>query len=76
MMRASLRNTRVPPGHPEGYLEAFANIYRSFFAGVRDGATDQANYDFPTVDDGLRGMAFVDTVVRSATSDSKWTAFS
>lgn len=70
------RNTRVPPGHPEGYLEAFANIYRSFFAAVRDGATDPQNYDFPTVDDGLRGMAFVDTVVRSAKSDAKWTAFS
>jgi predicted dehydrogenase len=70
------RNTRVPPGHPEGYLEAFANIYRSFFAAVRDGATDPANFDFPTVDDGLRGMAFVETVVRSAKSDTKWTALS
>jgi predicted dehydrogenase len=70
------RNTRVPPGHPEGYLEAFANIYRSFFVAVRNGATDATQYDFPTVDDGLRGMAFVDTVVRSAKSDTKWTAFS
>jgi predicted dehydrogenase len=70
-------NTRVPAGHPEGYLEAFANIYRAFFRAVREypdsGATP---FDFPTVDDGLHGMAFVDTVVRSAKSDTKWTALS
>jgi predicted dehydrogenase len=74
------RNTRVPPGHPEGYLEAFANIYRSFFGAVRDYADDPnidvQKYDFPTVDDGVHGMAFVDTVVRSATSETKWTALS
>jgi len=73
-------NSRVPPGHPEGYLEAFANIYTSFFRAVRDyendSAIDAKKYDFPTVDDGVRGMAFIDTVVRSAKSDSKWTAFS
>jgi len=71
-------NTRVPPGHPEGYLEAFANIYRAFFRGVRDYANDANidphDYDFPTIDDGVHGMAFVDAVVRSAKSPSRWTA--
>ena len=68
-------NTRTPPGHPEGYLEAFANIYAAFFKAVRDDASAAAvrAYDFPTIDDGVRGMAFIDTVIRSAQSDMKWT---
>lgn len=72
-------NSRTPPGHPEGYLEAFANIYAAFYKAVRDyerdPAIDYRNYDFPNIDDGVRGMAFVETVVRSAQSDKKWTAF-
>jgi len=71
-------NTRVPAGHPEGYLEAFANIYRAFFRAVRDDADGvpiaSRDCDFPSVDDGVRGMAFVDAVVRSARSQTKWTA--
>ena len=71
-------NVRTPPGHPEGYLEAFANIYAAFYKAVRDYERDPAidfrSYDFPNVDDGLHGMSFVDTVVRSAQSDKKWTA--
>jgi predicted dehydrogenase len=70
---------RTPPGHPEGYLEAFANIYVAFYKAVREYEKnpdlDVRDYDFPNVDDGLHGMAFVDTVVRSARSDTKWTAF-
>lgn len=76
---AAAAGTRTPPGHPEGYLEAFANVYAAFFKAVRDYERDPGidvrDYDFPGVDDGLRGMAFVDTVVRSAQSDRKWTAF-
>lgn len=76
---AAAAGTRTPPGHPEGYLEAFANIYAAFFKAVRDYERDPdidvRDYDFPDVDDGLRGMAFVDAVVRSAHSDRKWTAF-
>lgn len=72
-------NARTPPGHPEGYLEAFANIYTAFYQAVRDHERDPGidvrDYDFPNVDDGLHGMAFVDTVVRSAQSDRKWTPF-
>ena len=68
---------RVPPaGHPEGYLEAFANIYKNFAATVRarmDGRepTD-VERDFPTVEDGLRGMRFVEVVVENSRSGEKW----
>ena len=72
-------NTRTPPGHPEGYLEAFANLYRAFHAAVRERASglrgEAAHRDFPSVDDGVRGMAFVEAVMRSARSDQKWTPF-
>jgi predicted dehydrogenase len=73
------RNTRTPAGHPEGYLEAFANIYAAFYRGVRDHAAgkqvDPRDYDFPGIADGVRGMAFIDAVIRSAQSQQKWTGF-
>jgi predicted dehydrogenase len=69
--------TRTPAGHPEGYLEAFANIYRSFTRAVRDFKPGKKinydKYDFPDVADGVRGMNFVQTVVKSANSNKKWT---
>ena len=69
-------NTRIPPGHPEGYLEAFANLYRNFAKTLRSvlkGETpDPAYLDFPGPDDGVRGMAFVETVVASSNSQEKW----
>jgi predicted dehydrogenase len=69
-------NTRTPPGHPEGYLEAFANIYGTFFKAVHaraiDPNVDLSSYDFPSITDGVRGMVFIDTVVRAARSDKKW----
>jgi predicted dehydrogenase len=72
-------NCRTPGGHPEGYLEAFANIYRNFSQTVmakRNGQTPTAEMlDFPSVDDGVRGMMFIDTVVASGLSDAKWTTF-
>jgi predicted dehydrogenase len=72
-------NTRVPGGHPEGYLEAFANIYRNFAATVRsksNGETpSEANLDFPNVTDGVRGMAFIENVVASSQSEEKWFEF-
>ncbi len=70
------RFIRTPPGHPEGYLEAFANIYRGFTQAVRayqpGVKTDYEKYDFPDVEDGVHGMTFVETVVRSAGSNEKW----
>jgi predicted dehydrogenase len=72
-------NTRTPGGHPEGYLEAFGNLYRNFaqtLSAKIDGVQpSQESLDFPGVDDGVRGMAFIDNVVRSAQSDAKWTNF-
>ena len=72
-------NTRIPSGHPEGMLEAFANIYRNFASTVAAKmAGEQPSeemLDFPTVEDGVRGMAFIDKVVESSTSNNKWTTF-
>lgn len=72
-------NCRTPGGHPEGYLEAFANIYKNFTATIQaklDGRTPtKEQLDFPGVDDGIRGMAFIDNVVASAKSDLKWTEY-
>ena len=72
-------NTRTPGGHPEGYLEAFANIYRNFTytlsARINGGDIDKKVVEFPTVDDGVRGMAFIDAVVASNDSNEKWTPF-
>ncbi|HYH55974.1 MAG TPA: Gfo/Idh/MocA family oxidoreductase [Anseongella sp.] len=73
------RNCRTPGGHPEGYLEAFANLYRNFAQtiGARiDGMEpDPAMLDFPSAADGVRGMLFIDKVVESSASTQKWTKF-
>jgi predicted dehydrogenase len=73
----ALWNTRTPAGHPEGFIEAFANIYRNFSLTVKalqQGETPTENMlDFPNVNDGVRGMQFIETVVKSGYSDSpKW----
>ena len=70
------QSCRTPGGHPEGYLEAFGNIYRNFaltLSAKMDGkqATPEM-LDFPQVDEGIRGMAFIDNVVLSGQSESKW----
>jgi predicted dehydrogenase len=77
MGSAARSNSRTPDGHPEGYIEAFANIYRNFAYTVAariDGTTpDPAWLDFPTVDDGVRGMQFIETVVSAGyDNDHKW----
>lgn len=75
----SLAHTRIPAGHPEGYLEAFANIYRNFAMCVKarlEGREPDPIYtDFPTVQDGVRGMKFIEKVIASGHSKSKWVAF-
>tara|TARA_B100000212_G_scaffold333263_3_gene302510 strand:- start:10152 stop:11309 length:1158 start_codon:yes stop_codon:yes gene_type:complete len=69
-------NTRTPFGHPEAFIEAFANVYmaaaRSIAAEVA-GKKLPENPDFPTVEDGIRGMAFIATAVKSSNSKAKWT---
>jgi predicted dehydrogenase len=72
-------NTRTPAGHPEGYLEAFANIYRNFSKVVQarlDGKkADPVYHDFPTVEDGVRGMKFINAVIASGQNNAAWTKF-
>jgi len=70
-------NTRIPGGHPEGFIEAFANIYRNFALTVRAKASNETPteemLDFPTVEDGVRGMQFIETMVRAGyDKDQKW----
>lgn len=69
-------HTRVPAGHPEGYLEAFANIYRNVakcIQAFRSGlAPDPVYLDFPGIDDGVRGMEFIYKVIESGRSEQKW----
>lgn len=72
-------NTRTPGGHPEGYLEAFANLYHNFAlcvkADIEGKTTSPEAQDYPGIDDGVRGMAFIENVIASGKSDIKWTKF-
>ena len=70
----TLANCRTPSGHPEGFIEAFANIYRNFSYAVNNYNNSKKNdpkYDYPTVEEGLRGMKFIDAVIESSKS-SNW----
>lgn len=79
LSEAAAANCRTPAGHPEGYLEAFANLYRNFaqtIAARIDGIEPPAAaLDFPGAADGVRGMLFIDKVVESSASEQKWTKF-
>lgn len=74
---AATANSRTPAGHPEGYLEAFANVYRNFanhIRAVEDGTeADEVALDYPRIDDGIRGMAFIEAVVASSANNAAWT---
>ena len=76
LSEAAGMNTRIPAGHPEGYLEAFANVYRNFANALRSVLKGEkpnpAHLDFPGPEDGVRGMAFIETVVASSNSKEKW----
>jgi predicted dehydrogenase len=76
---ATRAHSRLPSGHPEGYLEAFANVYRHFAAQVRahgtSGAAAVAPRPVPGIEAALRGMAFIETVVAASKSAQKWHAF-
>jgi predicted dehydrogenase len=73
------QNCRTPGGHPEGYLEAFGNIYRNFalslLAKQEGKEPSKENADYPRVEEGVRMMAFIDNVVASSQSDKKWYDF-
>ena len=80
MGSAAAANTRTPGGHPEGYLEAFANIYRNFSFTLRakmNGEQPKSEWlDFPGIEDGIRGMQFIDAVVEAGYNDDvKWVSF-
>ncbi len=69
-------NTRIPAGHPEGYLEAFANLYRNFATalGALIAGEEPApeSLDFPSAEEGVRGMQFIETIVSTGDTDQKW----
>jgi predicted dehydrogenase len=76
LLPAAMHATRIPWGHPEGYLEAFANIYVGAIEAIRrhiDGnPMPAAKYDFPTVHDGVRGVRFIETAVESGRRGGAW----
>ena len=71
--------TRIPAGHPEGYLEGFANIYsdvsKKLFANINKQKYDPSNDCYPTIYDGVEGMKFIETVLESSNNNCKWTQF-
>lgn len=75
---AAVAATRLPPGHPEGYIEAFANIYRGFTSHLRSQLEADFAYnallDYPGIDAAVSGMAFIEAVVASSQRDAAWTA--
>ena len=75
---AAKRATRIPAGHPEGYLEAFGNLYAEAFRAISAEVQGQPlpkDLDFPTIDDGVKGMAFIETLVKSAHAGARWVKF-
>ena len=73
---AALRAGRIPPGHPEGFIEAFANVYAGVAETIRAhaaGAAPPAHADYPDVEAGARGVLFIEAVLASARSSQKWT---
>jgi predicted dehydrogenase len=73
--QAAARATRVPAGHPEGYLEGFANLYSDValtIKAAREGAPPPAGVEFPTIVDGVKGMAFMEAAVESSKANGKW----
>ena len=75
---AAGRGTRLPSGHPEALLESIANHYNNFADTIRavDAGEEPTELilDFPNVDDGVRGMKFIDAVIKNTTNNEKWTS--
>ncbi|MCX6976539.1 MAG: Gfo/Idh/MocA family oxidoreductase, partial [Verrucomicrobia bacterium] len=74
---AALAAGRTPPSHPEGYLEAFANVYKNFAGAIRARLENRKptaiENDYPKISDGVRGMAFIEAVVASSKANAAWT---
>ena len=79
LSEAAQEASRTPFGHPEAFIEAFANVYRSAAVAIADAVSGRtapkAGYDFPTIEDGLAGMAFIESAVKSAKLGAKWVKF-
>ncbi|MEK6231946.1 MAG: Gfo/Idh/MocA family oxidoreductase [Luteolibacter sp.] len=75
--KAAAKYTRLPFGHPEAFIEAFANVYLAAAEAITDSIEGNfkgdAAYDFPTVDDGVAGMAFIEAAVKSSKANAEWT---
>lgn len=77
LSEAAAKATRLPPGHPEAFLEAFANVYGGAVEAIRARLEGRKGaFDFPTVEDGVEGLAFIEACVKSAKSGGKWTKLS
>ncbi|MFT6794690.1 MAG: putative dehydrogenase [Rubritalea sp.] len=76
LCEAAADAARTPPSHPEGYLEAFANIYLAYSGHIRDrlNGEEKESYDYPSIDDGIRGMAFIEATVASSNNNAAWTS--
>ena len=78
LSEAAIRATRLPSGHPEGFIEAFANVYLGVVADIRarlqGSVASVLEADYPRVADGARGLRFIETVLASSISAKKWTA--
>lgn len=76
---AASKNSRTPFAHPEGFIEAFANVYLAAAEAIVDkiegNDTPEGGYDFPDATDGVAGLAFIETAVKSSASDEKWVKF-
>lgn len=73
LANSTLDRLRTPAGHPEGYIEAFANLYRAFAMRIANGSVSGEPETFPSIEAGLRTMAFVESVIANDASDRKWT---
>ncbi|MDE2417999.1 MAG: gfo/Idh/MocA family oxidoreductase, partial [Burkholderiales bacterium] len=77
MCESAVRASRLPSGHPEGFIEAFANVYLGVAADIRARlqgvAADPLAADYPRAEDGARGVYFIEKVLESAGSTQKWT---
>jgi hypothetical protein len=72
---AARAHTRVPAGHPEGYIEAFANLYRNFALTLIariEGKSSNPLFDFPGINEGVHGMRFIEGAVKSSAMKEKW----
>tara|TARA_B100000686_G_scaffold55181_1_gene59459 strand:+ start:478 stop:1617 length:1140 start_codon:yes stop_codon:yes gene_type:complete len=76
---AASNNSRTPFAHPEGFIEAFANIYLAAAKAISDkiegNAAPEGGYDFPDATDGVAGLAFIETAVKSSAGEEKWVKF-